>query len=132
MMGARIPLMWRAGSDLMGICILAVGSILRGVFYLPAIVPEGHKIPAIQNVAPLELWAGVWIALGIFGLVSLFAERMQSAAIGLLVAINVAWALLYSGAWIAGVSDRGYITSLSYWIIALLTLWAFGRGRLKQ
>lgn len=132
MRAVHIPLLWRAGSDRVGILILSLSSIVRGIFYAPPVIPEGHRIPAIEGIAPLELWAVVWIAIGIIGIISLAVERLEATAIGLFVSINVAWGLLYIGAWIAGASNRGYITSLSYWVIAAITMWAFGRGRAKQ
>lgn len=113
-----------------GVLILAVAVLIRGVCYLPAVIPAGHRIPALERFLPLWSWSGLWLAAGVLAVVCVIArvDRWLPLITGLLVALHTLWGMIYVVAWVAGDSGRGYVTALGYLATAVLAIWAFGRG----
>lgn len=112
----------------MGLLILTVGVVLRGVCYLPSVVPTDHRVPALESVFPLTIWAGVWLTAGGFCLVCLVLRRWISPAVGICTSLHFLWGLLYLSAWILDESPRGYATAITYFMVVALVYWGFGRG----
>ncbi|MCH6196891.1 hypothetical protein MHT86_05175 [Corynebacterium mastitidis] len=123
----RVALIVR--SRWVGLLILTVGVVLRGVCYLPAVVPADHRVPALERVLPLSAWAALWLAAGAFCLACLMLHRGLGPAVGICVALHFLWGLLYLSAWLLDESPRGYATALTYFMVVALTYWGFGRGR---
>ncbi|KQB83900.1 hypothetical protein [Corynebacterium oculi] len=116
-----------------GVLVLAVTVLIRGVCYVPSMIPEGHRIPALERFLPLWSWSGLWLIAGALAVVCVVcgARRWLPVATGVLVALHTLWGAIYIAAWASGDSERGYVTALSYIAVALLATWAFGRGDLS-
>lgn len=117
----------RLSSDWMGILILAFIAISRGVMYLPFIIPEGHRIPAIENFFPTTVWAVIWITTGILATIGVLSRKTKGWSFAALLGLHVLWGVLYLGAWMFGFSLRGYTTALSYFGIVAIALWGMIR-----
>lgn len=111
-----------------GLLILTVGVLLRGVCYLPTVVPADHRVPALEVVFPLTIWAALWLTAGAFCLLCLVLRRWIGPAVGICVALHFLWGLLYLSAWLLDESPRGYATALTYFMVVALTYWGFGRA----
>lgn len=111
-----------------GMTILGLSVLARGLCYLPPVIPEGHKIPALETALPLQAWTALWLIIGTLTLLCAAGRRAMAPMVGMCIGVHMLWACLYVGAWIMGNSPRGYITALSYVTISLIGLWAFGRG----
>lgn len=114
-------------SGWMGLVLISASTVIRGLFYLPPVIPPGHQIPALEVYLPTVSWALVWIAAGAFGFLCAGFRRGLSFAVGLATALHVAWGCMYTSAWLLGFSERGYITALSYFSLAALIVWAYSR-----
>lgn len=115
-----------------GMAILGLAVLARGLCYTTPVIPEGHRIPPLEALLPLQIWTAVWITAGILTLVCVAARKAMAPMVGVCVGLHVLWACLYLGAWLTGDSSRGYVTALSYITIALLALWSFGRGESSE
>ena len=115
-----------------GMAILGTAVLLRGLCYTAPVIPEGHRIPPLEAILPLQLWTAVWLCAGILTLVFAAAKRYMAPMVGVCISLHALWACLYLGAWLTGDSSRGYVTALSYLTIALLALWSFGRGERNE
>lgn len=115
-----------------GMAILGTAVLLRGLCYTAPVIPEGHRIPPLEAILPLQLWTAVWLCAGILTLIFAAAKRYMAPMVGVCISLHVLWACLYLGAWLTGDSSRGYVTALSYLTIALLALWSFGRGERNE
>lgn len=125
------PIVGRAlRSDWTGVLILTLVVLARGLCYLPALIPHGHRIPALERYLPLWSWSTLWLAAGVVGLVVIVcrARSWLPMATGVIVALHTLWGAMYIAAWASGASERGYITALSYLTVAAVATWAFGRG----
>lgn len=119
-----------ARSPWAGVLILAVAVLIRGVCYLPTVIPAGHRIPALERYLPLWSWSGLWLIAGALAVACVVARANQWLPLvtGLLVALHTLWGAIYIAAWVSGDSERGYVTALGYLATAVLAIWAFGRG----
>lgn len=111
--------------------VLGVLALLRGVFYLPALTPS-DRIPALEEYLPLPWWAGLWIAVGALTVASAVTRYRMSAAVGMQVGMALLWAVLYTVAWIAGYTPRGYVTQTTYGGLAWLILSYFARVDMEE
>ena len=111
-----------------GLFIIAASTVVRGVFYLPGVV-EPYDVPAMEQLAPMDVWAAVWITIGLFGCVAAVARRFGATAISLVLSLHGLQAVLYIASWIQGESPRGYVSALTYLLVVVFVLWAFSRGR---
>lgn len=120
-------------SDAMGLLILAVATIARGVSYLrPFVNPERDPAHWLEGLLQPTLWAWVWIAGGLLALASCFIDRLQPAALGITVGLHTAWAFSFIGGTMTGDTSRGWVSAISYITILALSLWAFGRGQREE
>lgn len=108
--------------------------IVRGIFYIPALVRESDRIPTVEHYAPLWVWATVWIFAGVVLVAMAWYRKNMPLLIGVAGGMSAAWAVLYIGAWAVGASAAGYVTATSYVLILFLIvayfalLYAVSRG----
>lgn len=112
-----------------GAMILGVSVLIRGFFYAPPVVPDGHRIPALEQWMPVHVWAWVWLIVGVVTIIAAVARRFLPQIIGASTALYTLWAVMYLCSWAFGDSSRGYVTALSYFTIAMLVIWAYWRGQ---
>ncbi|GAB3946685.1 hypothetical protein [Corynebacterium tapiri] len=123
-----------AYSDWVGVIILTVASLMRGVYYLPAFAPlEDLSHPWWLNV---RWWAYIWLVTGGIGLAACVARLARVThqltvpiASGLLVAVHFFWAMVLMVGVISGYNPRGYVNATTFLLICALATWAFGKGR---
>lgn len=116
----------RLSGDGLGLAIIGVSSLLRGVSYMPGIRGE-HSRPAhlLEYFGEPAAWSPLWLAVGLLCIVAAIGwKAARPAAVGGAVGIHALWALSF-----LAIGGRGWVTALSYGSIALIALWAFGRGR---
>lgn len=122
-----------ARSDAMGLLILSVATIARGVSYLsPFVNPDRDPAHWLEGLMQPTMWAWVWIAGGVLALASCFASRLQPAAVGITVGLHAAWAFSFIGGTMTGDAPRAWVSAISYITILALSLWAFGRGQREE
>jgi len=80
---------------------------------------------------PITAWAAVWITAGIACVIAAFVKNalVDAVALGLGVALNIAWGASFIAATIMGDSARGWVSAVGYFSIAALVLWAVWRGK---
>ena len=76
---------------------LSVTGFVRGLAYIPGVMePITRSLHPVENVAPMQVWGWIWVALAVFGLVAAFwQQRLSAWGVGLLVGINGIWACSY-------------------------------------
>ena len=114
-------------SDWVGLLIIALACLLKGVSYLPFAV-NNEPVPAVERWIPVGVTATVWIGVGALGLIAVWLRRGRPKMVGAGVSLHVLWGLLYVGAWLSGASARGYVTAILYFAFAAMVLWGYGRG----
>ncbi|AZA08687.1 hypothetical protein [Corynebacterium pseudopelargi] len=138
----HLPMRWRpaarrvrqwAMTDSMAALILGVGMLLRGCSYIPGILgapPTGGSHPA-EGTLPISAWGWVWITTGTACVVLAFvrAPRCEAIFLSIGVGLHVLWACSFLTAALSGESPRGWVSSLSYFMVAFLALWAIWRGK---
>src|SRR5699024_3583733 len=111
--------------DRTGIAFPGILSILRGVSSLPlAVNTERTPVHFFEQLAGPQVWAWVWIALGVLCLVSTLADRLSPAAVGGTITIHAAWGLSFLAEWVFGDSSRAWVSALGYIAVTGLFLWA--------
>ena len=80
---------------------------------------------------PINAWAAVWIIAGVACVVAAFTKSpvVDAVALGLGVALNIAWGASFIAATIIGDRARGWVSAVGYFSIAALVLWAVWRGK---
>ena len=114
-------------SDWVGLLIISLACLLKGITYLPFAVDDG-PIPAVERWIPMWIAAAVWIGVGMLGLLAVWRRRGGPLMVGAGTSLHVLWGLLYMGAWLSGASERSYVTSILYFAFAAMVLWGYGRG----
>ena len=112
--------------------VLGLATIARGSFYLPAVVRESDRVPTVERFAPLWVWAVVWISIGTIAVVCAVRRRHLGLGVAVATALPAGWGALYIGGWMAGWSQAGYVTSLTYLLVAFLTLAYYSRIDLDE
>lgn len=117
-------------SDGAGLAVLGGLAVARGVSYTPWFV-DPHRDPPhfMESVLSPPSWAWVWVMLGLFCLAAVWWHRLVPAAVGAMVGLHCMWALSFIFATVLGDVPRAWVSSLGYVGIALLTLYAYGRGQ---
>ena len=119
-------------SDGMGLLIIGILALLRGLSYAPWIIPaEARGSHVAETWLPMDAWSVLWTALGLLCVAAsmFWASRAAAVAVGLSVALHSLFGFSFLWGTIHHDMDRGWVSALSYFAIALLTLWAMGRGR---
>lgn len=115
-------------SDAVGLIIIGAATILRGVSYLPPLVNTDRRAAhLLEHLAAPSTWAWVWIAVGTLALAAAAASRLRPLAVGASIGIYIMWATSFTL-----IGGRGWVSALSYGSVALLSLWAFSRGRMME
>lgn len=118
----------RAGRSVWGgLLILAVTMILRGVCYLPWLLPRPGAIPALEETLPVWSWSTLWLVAGGVCAACVAWRRFAPLAVGIATGLHALWGACYLLAWVTGDSQRGYVSALSYFAIVALTVWGFSR-----
>lgn len=99
--------------------LIGLSSAARGFFYLPSVVRDSDRLPAVEEYAPLWVWAIIWIVGGVVAVVCALMHRWLSLGVGIIIGLPVMWMVLYLGAWVTGESRGGYVTALTYGVAAL-------------
>lgn len=127
------PLMRLRGfllTDATALLILGVSIILRGVSYLP-LTGGGMSSHPAEGALPIEVWAVVWIVVGVLCLVAVPWHKgmVAAAALGLGIGLNALWAVSFFAATITGEMARGWVTGTGYATVVLLVLWSVWRDK---
>lgn len=111
--------------------LLALSIIPRGISYLPSLMGSLKSSHTAENLIPINLWAAVWIAVGalcIFGAAQRGRGKMSTWAFSLGVGLHVLWACSFVMTSIVGASSRAWVSSISYFVIALFAMWSVWKG----
>ncbi|MEJ6548007.1 hypothetical protein PQI66_00425 [Corynebacterium sp. USCH3] len=102
--------------------MLGVAMMLRGICYLPPVVQATERIPAVEEYAPVEVWAAIWIIAGlaVVGLSS--ARRGFRHIVAISATLPAAWGMIFLAAFVTGQSSAGYLTLLTMGTMTVLTL----------
>lgn len=118
-------------SDAAGLVICGIATMARGVSYLPGFV-SSDRPPAhyLEGILQPYFWAGIWILVGVLCLVAVAVPQVAPMAVGLVVGLHASWGTSFmAGQFFDDRLGRAWVSALSYYLICLLVVWAFGRGR---
>lgn len=119
-------------TDGMGLLIVGVASIARGVSYAPPVMPDGQLSSHVAETwLPMDAWSVVWMLAGALCIGAAFHWRSRLAAlsVGLTVGLHTLFGASFLWGSLHGNMSRGWVSAISYFAVALLVLWAVGRGR---
>lgn len=119
-------------TDGMGLLIVGIVALARGVSYAPGVMPDKTQGSHVAETwLPMDAWAFVWALVGGLCLVTSFRWRTRLAAMAVGIAVGLHFLFASSFLWgsLHGDMPRGWVSSLSYYAISFLILWAMGRGR---
>lgn len=102
--------------------MLGVAMMVRGICYLPPVVQATERIPAVEEYAPVEVWAGIWIVAGVVVVGMASARRGLRHIVAIASMLPAAWGLIFLAAFVTGESSAGYLTLLTMSTMTLLTL----------
>lgn len=115
-------------SDAIGLIIIGAATILRGVSYLPPLVNTDRRAAhLLEHLAAPTTWAWVWLAVGALALAGAAVRPIRPLAVGSSIGLYIMWATSF-----ILIGGRGWVPALSYGTVALLSLWAFSRGRMME
>lgn len=121
-----------ATTDGMGLVILGLSCIGRGVSYFPFARGESAgRAHYAEAWLDMTVWAIIWVVVGIFAIAvsGRWSSPAAATATGLTVGLHALWASSLLLSTFSGDMSRGYVSAISYLAIVALSLWAFGRGR---
>lgn len=72
----------------------------------------------------------MWISVGSIAVVCALRRRHLGLGVAVVTALPAGWGSLYIGAWVAGWSQAGYVTALTYLLVSFLTLAYYSRMEL--
>lgn len=120
-------------SDAAGLLALGSISIARGISYTPILVdPTRKPTHFMESVLNPPAWAVVWILMGLLCLCATWVPKLVPPAVGAVVGLHSMWALSFIFVTILDDSPRGWVSSLGYIGISVMTLYAYGRGQASQ
>lgn len=120
-------------TDSPALVVLAVGIILRGVSYFPWLMSEhAQSAHPAEGVLPMNVWAVVWIVVGLACIVATWEPRAAPVAVGAGVGLNILWGLSFIADSIIDHSPRGWLPAVGYLQVAALVLWAVWKGRREE
>lgn len=115
-------------TDATALVILGAGMIARGVSYSDVAGPGTSGHPA-ESWMTMGTWSLIWVAVGVLCLAIAPWHRTVTAAlaVGAGVGLHLLWGLsfLYES-WHDG--GRGWVSSISYFMIVSLVSWSVWRG----
>ena len=117
-------------SDTAGLLSLGGIALWRGYSYLPMNVNVNRSpAHALEGLLSPPAWAVVWILIGIFCIIPIWAPKLLPIAVGVGVGLHVLWLISFIGVQISGENSRAYVSSINYYAVAFFVAWGFGRGR---
>lgn len=119
-------------TDGMGLLIVGVASMARGVSYAPMVMPDGQRGSHVAETwLPMDAWALVWLLIGLLCIIAAFRWEtpLAAAAVGATVGLHFLFGASFLWGSIHGDMSRGWVSALSYFAVSFLVLWAVGRGR---
>ncbi|AKN76182.1 hypothetical protein D881_02065 [Corynebacterium ulcerans NCTC 12077] len=121
-------------TDSTAIIILGIGILARGLSYLPIVLgpPPSKGAHPAEGLLPIEAWGLVWVIVGILCLLAAFTKQQVLDVLALCagVALNCLWGFSFiQGAIIAGQGSRLWVSSIGYFSIVALVMWAVWRGK---
>ncbi|WP_301354970.1 hypothetical protein [Corynebacterium ciconiae] len=113
--------------------ILGIGMILRGCSYVPVVLgapPRSGSHP-VEFILDIQQIGWAWIVIGLVTSVLAFMHhpRLDALFLGLAVGLHVMWGGSFVFATITGGSPRGWVSSISYFMVAAIVMWAVWRGK---
>lgn len=94
--------------------------ILYGFGQLVTPQPDQRGLQYALYVAPLEVWAWLWIVVGVIAMTCAWAPPGRDAAGFIaLVLIVVPWMVTYLAAWMAGDLPRGWVAAAIWMLICI-------------
>ncbi|MGN8939459.1 hypothetical protein [Bittarella sp. HCP28S3_D9] len=119
------------GSPWTGLGIYGVGTLIKGLFYLP-MLGNPSRLPAVEQWGGPNLWAFVWIIVGAFAICAVLTRRCGAIAAGGLFFIYLIWGGMYLIAEVYGNYPLGSMASVVYLLVAATIFWAFSRPPVEQ
>lgn len=118
-------------TDATALIILGVSIIFRGISYIPTEVGGRVDTHPAEGFLPMEVWALVWIGVGILCITTApwHDGKAAAVAIGLGIGLNIFWAGSFYTASITGEMPRAWVTGTGYAALAVAILWAVWRGK---
>ena len=111
--------------DGVGVAILGVAAVLRGISYLPSQVSQSRNpVHVLETIAAPATWSWLWLAVGFLCLISIMWEHVRPMAAGSAISLHFLWAASF-----VVYTSRGWVTTIAYATISLLAVWGFARGR---
>lgn len=113
--------------------VMGIVILLRGMSYAPVILgpPPLHGSHPAENILPLNVWAAIWIGVGVVCVAAPFTRRarLEAASIGAGVFLHMLWGFSFLSLTLLGEAERSWVTSLGYFATAFLVAWAVWRGK---
>ena len=119
------------GSPWTGLGIYGIGTIVKGLFYLP-MLGNPSRLPAVEQWGGPNLWALVWIIVGAFAIGAVLTRRGGAIAVGGLFFIYLMWAAMCVFSQIYGDYPLGFMAAVVYLLVAAGIFWAFSRPPVEQ
>ncbi|MBH5302744.1 hypothetical protein [Corynebacterium ulcerans] len=121
-------------TDSTAIVILGIGILARGLSYLPIVLgpPPSKGAHPAEGLLSIEAWGVVWVIVGILCLLAAFTKQQVLEVLALCagVALDCLWGFSFiQGAIIAGQGSRLWVSSIGYFSIVALVMWAVWRGK---
>lgn len=116
-------------TDATVLMILGVGCIARGVSYSSHLGPVPHQHPA-EAWMGIGAWSTVWILVGVACVIITPWHRSVTAAlaVGAGMSLHLLWGFSFLWNTLHGDSPRGWVSSIGYFMVALLVAWTVWRG----
>ncbi|WP_440708835.1 hypothetical protein [Herbiconiux sp. YIM B11900] len=120
-----------------GVALLVGGAycFVRGIAYTPLGGPPGELpggLALISSFASIEVWAGIWIIVGIGCILRAFSKA-DALAWGMLTGMMTAWGAAYTIGWFfdiaAGEPSRQWLSASTYLLPAVIIMILSARTR---
>jgi PAS domain S-box-containing protein len=103
-----------------GVVLLFI-ALLSAAIAMSMLAPTGTQSAALGRLIPAPVWASMWAAVSVLCLVQAFVRKDRVAFTAAIFATTV-WASMYLVAWLAGLSERGWLAATIYYALAIVAL----------
>ncbi|OZF41926.1 hypothetical protein [Rhodococcus sp. 14-2470-1a] len=112
----------------LALLVTAVSCFGIGTAYLVPSAPDRpRQLTFVETIAPLHVFAWLWVAVGAACLASIVCRRMRPAMFGFAAFLHAMWGLSFSASYVfLDNSDRDWVSARGYLVIAGLILVAAG------